>query len=109
MIIRSVKRCIAVMTREEVERHKAVATAAMNAESRARVLDLFGRKLRQVTLDKAGRISIPDELCKELGLERELWLSGAVDTFNIWNVSDFEAEKARERAAENDFLRQLGI
>jgi DNA-binding transcriptional regulator/RsmH inhibitor MraZ len=62
-----------------------------------------------VTLDKAGRITIPDEFCTRFSLSKEVWLSGAVDTFNIWNVSEFEADRARQEAAAADVMSQLGI
>ena len=90
MIRRTLEKCIAVMPRAEVERIKA-NTVGMSAAERAHFLHFFGRNLRQVTLDKGGRISIPDEFCKRLGIEGEVMLSGSVETFNIWNVEDFEA------------------
>lgn len=105
MIKRSAQKCIGVMPRAELDRQKAVASAEMTASDRAKFLDGFGRKLRQVTLDKAGRITIPEELCREFGIEREVWLSGSIDTFNIWNVTDFEAQ----RDDGDDVMRRLGI
>ncbi len=90
MIRKTLEKCIAVMPRAEVERIKA-NTDGMSAEERSHFLHFFGRNLRQVTLDKGGRISIPDEFCKRFGIEGEVMLSGSVETFNIWNVADFEA------------------
>lgn len=90
MIRKTLAKCISVMTRAEVKRIKATADGKTPAD-RSRFLHAFGRNLRQVTLDKGGRISIPDDLCKGLGIEGEVMLSGSVETFNIWNVADFEA------------------
>ena len=108
MIRRTLEKCIAVMPRAEVERIKA-NTSGMSAEERAHFLHFFGRNLRQVTLDKGGRISIPDEFCKRLGIEGEVMLSGSVETFNIWNVEDFEAAHPEDDEHRARMLGRHGI
>ena len=108
MIRRSVEKCISVMSRLEVEEYKKKADA-MSPEERADFLHFFGRNLRQVTLDKAGRISIPDELCKRLGIEGEVMLTGSVNTFNIWNVTDYEAAHPENEEHRTKVLRKHGI
>ncbi|MEA3211421.1 MAG: transcriptional regulator MraZ [Chthoniobacter sp.] len=108
MIPKTLKKCISVMTRAEVERITAEADT-MEPEDRSNFLDTFGRHLRQATLDKAGRISIPDDLCKLFGIAGEVFLSGSLATFNIWNVADFEANEAPEKARKESLMRRLGI
>ena len=105
MIRKTTAKCIAVMPRGEVERIKAKADD-MSARERTHFLHVFGRNLRQVTLDKGGRVSIPDDFCRRLEIEGEVMLSGSVETFNIWNVADFEAAHADE---ERQLLGELGI
>lgn len=109
MIRKTLEKCIAVMSRGEVERIKEKATIEMSPEDRSRFMQTFGRNLRQVTLDKAGRVSIPDDLCKRLGIEGEVVLSGSVDTFNIWNVADFEAANPEDDEQRAGLLRRHGI
>jgi MraZ protein len=108
MIRKTVEKCISVMPRSEVERIKA-KTDGMPPEDRSHFLHFFGRNLRQVTLDKGGRISIPDEFCKRLGIEGEVMLSGSVETFNIWNVTDFEAAHPDDEDRRASVLRRHGI
>ena len=108
MIRKTLAKCISVMTRAEVDRIKAKADD-MPPEDRSHFLQLFGRSLRQVTLDKAGRVSIPDDLCKGLKIEGEVFLSGSVDTFNIWNVADFEAAHPEDDESRAGVLRRHGI
>ena len=108
MIRKTLAKCISVMTRSEVDRIKAKAEN-MPPEDRSHFLQLFGRSLRQVTLDKAGRVSIPDDLCKGLKIEGEVFLSGSVDTFNIWNVADFEVAHPAEDENRASVLRRHGI
>jgi MraZ protein len=108
MIPKTAKRCITVLPRSEVERMKT-ELRAMPPEERADLLDIFGRNLRQVTLDKGGRITIPEDLCTAFKISGEVWLSGSVDTFNIWNGADFEANKAEEEARKASVMRRLGL
>ena len=108
MIRKTLEKCIAVMPRAEVERIKTNA-AGMSAEERSHFLHFFGRNLRQVTLDKGGRISIPDEFCKRLGIEGEVMLSGSVETFNIWSVADFEAAHPEDDDRRARVLGRHGI
>lgn len=105
---RTQKRCIGVFTRAEVERLKAVATEKMTPEKRAAFLDQFGRKMRRVLMDKGGRITLPDDLRTAFKIDKDVVLSGAVDTFNLWNAADFEAAKAVE-SPDDDVMAQLGI
>ena len=108
MIARSAKRCITVLTRAGMESMKA-ELRAMPADERADLLDIFGRNLRQVTLDKGGRISIPEDFCTLLKISGEVWLSGSIDSFSIWNVADFEGNKTAEEARKANLLKKLGL
>ena len=108
VIAKSAKRCLTVLPRTEVDRMKA-ELRELPADERADLLDIFGRNLRQVTLDKAGRITLPEDLCSQFKISGEVWLSGSVDTFSIWNVADFEANKAAEEARKSALLKKLGL
>jgi DNA-binding transcriptional regulator/RsmH inhibitor MraZ len=98
------------MTRQEIERLKAEANHLEPAE-RSEFLDLLGSSLCQVTLDKGGRITIPETFFEQLGLPeaRHVWLSGSVDTFSIWRVADFEVQRAEGLDRKNSLKRKLGI
>ncbi len=108
MVARSAKRCITVLTRPEMERMKA-ELREMPADERADLLDIFGRNLRQVTLDKGGRITIPEDFCAQLKISGEVWLSGSLDSFSIWNVADFDANKSSEEARKATLMKKLGL
>jgi division/cell wall cluster transcriptional repressor MraZ len=108
MIIRGEQRCISVLTREGVD--KIIAELeAQSPEDRTELIDILGASLRQVTLDKGGRISIPEDLLKELNIAGEVMLAGAVKTFTIWNVADFEANKASAALRKAALLRRIGL
>ena len=108
MIVKSAKRCITVLTRAEVNRMKA-EMGSLPADERADLLDIFGRNLRQVTLDKGGRITIPEDFCTQLKIAGEVMLSGSVESFSIWNVADFETNKTAEEARKANLMKKLGL
>lgn len=108
MFAKTGKRCITVLTRPEVERMKA-ELRAMQPDERADMLDIFGRNLRQVTLDKGGRITIPEDFCTLFKIGSHVWLSGALDSFAIWNDAEFEANKESEEARKAMLMKKLGL
>ena len=59
---------------------------------------LLGQKSASVTLDKAGRICIPDSMAKAVGIGDEAVLIGMVDRFGIWNPDRYEKVTAVDAA-----------
>lgn len=83
--------CLLVLPPEEmaqlVGKLKAMPFADPKAESLRRLL---GRKSASVTLDKSGRICLPDVMAKAIGIEKEAMFVGLVDRFEIWNPDRWE-------------------
>lgn len=61
---------------------KAMPFSDPNAEALRRIL---GRDSDRVTLDKAGRICLPEELAKAAGIDKQALFIGLVDRFQIWS------------------------
>ena len=61
---------------------------------------IIGSKSLQVTLDKAGRITLPDEMAKAAAIEinGEARLVGLLDRFEIWNPKRYEAVEVTDDA-----------
>ena len=110
LIPKSDRICISVMTLAEMERLEKEADKLEPME-RSEFLAMLGGCVCEVTLDKGGRISLPEKFFPRLGLPdaREVWLAGATTTFNIWSVKEFEAKKAGDMDRENALKRRLGI
>jgi MraZ protein len=67
------------------------------AEPKAQALRrLLGSKSASVTLDKAGRICIPDALAKAVEIDNEAVLVGLVDRFEIWSPKRYDAVNAAD-------------
>ncbi len=57
-----------------------------NSDPNKVVLKRFiGSESVQVTLDKAGRICLPEKMAKEAGISEEAVLVGLLDRFEIWS------------------------
>lgn len=59
---------------------------------------LIGSKSASVTLDKAGRICIPDSMAKAVGIENEAVLVGLMDRFEIWSPERYASVSAVDAA-----------
>ena len=50
---------------------------------------LFHQGAKQLSLDKAGRILIPSDLMKRIGLKREVMLTAYNDRIEIWSKDEY--------------------
>lgn len=81
---------------------KLNANPAVTPKERAEFLRRFYSGSQQVMADKQGRVLVPEELGRLVGLSGEVVLVGAFETFEIWNP---ETWKATKRAGEANYER----
>ena len=60
-----------------------------------------------MTLDKAGRICLPDRLAAAAGLDEEALLIGMFDRFQIWDPERYEAASALDEEIYDDAIQLL--
>src|SRR2546423_269320 len=78
--------CLRVLPPKKMESMAKDIETMSSEDPRKSVLKrFFGSRSTRVTLDKVGRITIPDEMAKAAGIEQEAILVGVVDAFEIWN------------------------
>jgi len=65
---------------------------------------LIGSKSAGVTVDKAGRICIPEAMAALAGLKKEVLFVGMVDCFGIWDPDRHAAVSAADEALSNDAI-----
>jgi MraZ protein len=75
-----------------------------NAEALRR---LIGGKSDRVSLDKAGRICIPEEMAKAVAIEKEALLVGMVDRFEIWNPERHRAAVATDEERLDEAFKMI--
>jgi len=87
--------CLLVLPPQEwlalVQKLKAMPYADPKAEALRRLL---GKKSDRVTLDKGGRICLPEVMAKAAAIDKEAMLVGLVDRFEIWNPERYLAASA---------------
>lgn len=83
--------CLLVLPPDEwaalVQKMKAMPFADRKAETLRR---LIGLKSDRVTVDRSGRICIPEGMARAAKIEKEAVLVGLLDRFEIWNPDRFE-------------------
>ncbi len=63
---------------------------------------LLGAGSTQVTLDKAGRICLPQEMADAAGISKEAVLSGLLDRFQIWSPENYAQVEAQDKAFRSE-------
>jgi len=90
-----IEACLLVLPPKEwealVQKVKAMPFADPNAEALRRLL---GRKSDRATLDKGGRICLPEAMAKAAAIDNEAVLVGLLDRFEIWNPERYELASA---------------
>ena len=59
---------------------------------------LIGGQSAGAELDKAGRIVLPEELARRVGIGKDAVLVGLVDRFEIWSPKRYDAVSAADSA-----------
>jgi MraZ protein len=100
--------CLLVLPPEEwgalVQKLKAMPFSDPKAEALRRIL---GRKSDRVTVDKSGRICLPEQMAKVIGLEKEALLVGLLDRFEIWNPQRFESASVVDDALLSEAFKLI--
>jgi MraZ protein len=68
---------------------------------------LIGGRSEQVTLDKAGRIVLPEEMAREAGITTDAVLVGMLDRFEIWSPERYERVKVADAMLAQEALRLM--
>jgi MraZ protein len=95
--------CLRVLLPPQMAKLMQDINAMPNSDPNKVVLKRFiGSGSVQVTLDKAGRICLPEKMAKEAGIDKEAVVVGLLDQFEIWsperhvNVAASDAIMAQE-------------
>ena len=91
--------CLRVLPPREMAELMASLDAMPNGDRNKTILKrIIGSESTQVTLDKAGRICVPDEMATAAGIEidKEVVLVGLLDRFEIWEPNRYARIKAAD-------------
>ena len=100
--------CLRVLPPLEMAQLMADIDEMPNGDPNKVVLKRFiGSESVQVSLDKAGRICLPDEMAKAAGIKDEVMLVGLLDRFEIWNPTRFETVKATDAVMATEAFKLM--
>ena len=68
---------------------------------------IIGSGSAQATVDKAGRICLPEAMARAAGLKSEAVLVGLLDRFEIWNPEHYQKVQAADAALAPDAFRLM--
>jgi MraZ protein len=100
-----------VMSPEEFGRMsvQAEAEASVSARDRRVFLRQLHSRAQHGASDKQGRLVLPEELCKQLGLKGEVALVGGRGRFEIWNLQRWKRAHEEEAPTYRHVANVIGL
>lgn len=100
--------CLRVLPPAQMAKLKADLDAMPNSDPNKVVLKRFiGSESVQVTLDKAGRICLPEAMARAAGIKEEAVLVGLLDRFEIWSPDRYENVKAADAVLASEAFKLM--
>ncbi len=100
--------CLRVLPPKELAELMASLDAMPNGDpNKTRLKRIIGSKSTQVTLDKAGRICLPEEAARAAGIEDEALLVGLLDRFEVWDPARYEKVKASDAVMSHEAFKLM--
>jgi MraZ protein len=89
--------CLRVLPPQQMAKLMRDVDAMPNTDVNKVVLKRFiGSESEQATLDKAGRICLPEKMARDAGITDEAVLVGLLDRFEIWSPERYEKVRASD-------------
>ena len=100
--------CLRVLPPQQLAKLMRDVDAMPNSDSNKVVLKRFiGSGSVQVTLDKAGRVCLPEKMAREAGIGAEAMLVGLLDRFEIWSPERYENVKASDAVMAQEAFKLM--
>jgi MraZ protein len=100
--------CLRVLPPQQLAKLMRDVDAMPNTDSNKVVLKRFiGSESVQVTLDKAGRICLPERMSKNAGISDEAVFVGLLDRFEIWSPERYELVKASDAIMAQEAFKMM--
>ena len=103
--------CLVVMPPEEFQKVRTDAenNEGISAQKRRIFIREFYSRAQLCVADKQGRLLLPEEHCKKIGLEQGVILLGTDSRFEIWNPKRREESLPTHEAVFNEMADEMGI
>jgi MraZ protein len=100
-----------VMSSEEFARMSSAAENDVSVPARDRRVFLrqLHSRAQHAAVDRQGRLVLPDEVCKKIGLKGEVALVGGRGRFEIWNLARWRKAHEEETATYQHVANVIGL
>ena len=100
--------CLRVLPPDKLDKLVAEIEAVPNNDPRKDVLRrVLGSNSEQVTLDKAGRICLPEAMAAAAGIKNEALLVGLFERFEIWDPTRYKLVEAADAVHQAQALEMM--
>lgn len=100
--------CLRVLPPKEMAQLMADIEAMPKGDAGKVVLKrIIGSESVQISLDKSGRICLPEEMARAAGIKGEAMFVGLLDRFEIWNPGRYETVKAADAVLASEAFKLM--
>jgi len=100
--------CIRVLPPAQMAKLMQSIDEMPNSDPKKVVLKrIIGSGSAQTSIDKAGRICLPDEMARDAAIKDDAVLVGLLDRFEIWNPERYEKVQAADAALAPDAFKLM--
>jgi MraZ protein len=100
--------CLRVLPPQQLAKLMREVNAMPNSDANKVVLKRFiGSGSEQVTVDKAGRICLPEKMVRDAGIKEEAVLVGLLDRFEIWSPERYENVRASDAVMAQEAFKLM--
>lgn len=100
--------CVRVLPPAQMAKLMQSIDEMPNSDPRKVVLKrIIGSGSAQASVDKAGRICLPEEMAREAGIKNEAVLVGLLDRFEIWQPERYQKVQATDAALAQEAFKLM--
>jgi MraZ protein len=100
--------CVRVLPPSQMAKLMQSIDQTPNSDPRKVVLKrIIGGGSAQASVDKNGRICLPDEMAREARLKDEVIMVGLLNSFEIWNPERYEKVQAADAALAQEAFKLM--
>jgi len=99
-----------LMPHEEFEAVQLkVEESTLPEQQKRKFMRQFSSNARIITVDKQGRVLLPEQQCTDAGLQDEVVLVGAMKRFEIWNPENWNRTSTAESDDYQNVAASIGL
>ena len=100
--------CVRVLPPQQMAKLMQSIDEMPNTDPRKVVLKrIIGSGSAQASVDKSGRMCLPEDMASEAGLKKDVMLVGLLDRFEIWNPERYKKVQAADAVLAQEAFKLM--